>query len=94
MTSHYTDSRNRKVLVRLAIFGIAVAILVISLDRAAAHGCHLLKETAWVVVEILRPLLLAGWHGVSTCLRENSRVLQNLLQIVASNWPLLGVMAG
>jgi hypothetical protein len=94
MTSHYPDSRNRKALVRLAIFGMAVVILMISLDRVAAHGCHLLNETAWVAIELLRPFLLAGWHSVPASLREDSRFFENLLQIVGSNWRLLCVMGG
>jgi hypothetical protein len=94
MTSTYRDSRNRKSLVRLAIFGMAVAILMISLDRAAVHGCHLLKETAWVAIELLRPFLLVGWHSAPAYFREDSRFFENLLQILASNWPLLCVMGG
>jgi hypothetical protein len=94
MTHPYPDSRNWKSVARLAPLGIAVAVVILSLERAAAPGGQLLKETGWVAIEVLRPLLLVGWHSVSPYLRENASILQNLLQIVASNWPLLCVLAG
>jgi hypothetical protein len=94
MTGPYTYSRNCKPIVGVAIVGFVLAILFCKLDGAAAQGCNLLDKTAWVALDVLRPVILAGWQAVSVYLCEDSRFLQHLLQIVASIWPLLCVMAG
>lgn len=95
MTEPNKYFRNCNRIVKVAAVGFAVATLSYRLDGAAAEGCNLLDKTAWVALEVLRSvILLAGWQAVSAYLCEDSRLLQYLLQIVASIWPLLGVMAG
>jgi hypothetical protein len=94
MTGQYTYSRNGKPIVGVAVVGFVLATLFCKLDGATAQGCNLLDKTAWVALEVLRPvIMLADWQAVSACLCEGSRILQHLLQIGASIWPLLCVMA-
>jgi hypothetical protein len=93
MTGQY--SRNCKPIVGVAIVLFALPTLFCRLSRAAALGCNLLGKTAWVALALLRSvILLADWQAVSAYLWEDSRLLQHLLQIMASIWPLLCFMAG
>ncbi len=50
MTGQYTYSRNCKLIVGVAIVGFALATLFCKLDVAAAQGCNLLDETAWIAL--------------------------------------------
>ena len=94
MTGQFTYSRNVKPIVGVAIAGFVLATEFCKLGGAAAQGCNLLDKTAWVALEVLRPVILAAWQSVPACLCGDSRFLQHLLQIVASIWPLLCVIAG
>jgi hypothetical protein len=56
---------------------------------------QLLGKTAWGALGLFRSvILLADWQAVSAYLWEDSRLLQHLLQIMASLWSLLCLMAG
>ena len=95
MKAQYIYSRNGKTMVGVAIVGFVLAALFCKLDGAAAQRCNLLDKTAWAALEVLRSvILLADWQAVLAYLCADSRFLQHLLQIVASIWPLLGVIAG
>ena len=95
MTGQYTDSRNCKPIVGAAIVGFVLATLFCKLDGATAQECNLLDKTVWVALEVLRTvIMLADWQALSAYLCEDSRFVQHLLQIGASIWPLLCVMAG
>ena len=95
MTGQYTNSRNSKPIVGVAIAGLVLAALFCKLDGAAAQGRNLLDKTAWVALEALRlVILLADWQALLAYLCKGSRFLQHLLQIGASIWPLLCVVAG
>jgi len=93
MTEPNKYFRNCNLIVEIAAVGFVLATLSYKLDGAAAQGCNLLDKTAWVALDVLRPVILAGWQAVSAYLCEDSSFLQPLLQIVASIWPLC-VMAG
>jgi len=93
MTEPNKYFRNCNLIVEIAAVGFVLATLSYKLDGAAAQGCNLLDKTAWVALDVLRPVILAGWQAVSAYLFEDSSFLQPLLQIVASIWPLC-VMAG
>jgi hypothetical protein len=93
MKGQYTSSRNWERIVGAAIVGIALATLFCKADGATC-GWNLFDGTAGVVLEVLRPVILAGWQCVPTYFAENARCLQHLPQIVASIWPLLGVIGG
>ncbi len=86
-------SRNWKRIAGTGIAGLALAILLCNLDGAAGRGCSARFETAGVAVEVLRHVVLACWQLVSAYLYDNSGCYEHLLQIVASIWPLLCVMA-
>ncbi len=94
MTRQSTYSGNPKPIQEVAIVGFLLATLSCKLDGSAALACQLLDKTAWAATEIVRSALLAGWPCVLAYLFEDSRVLQHLLQIWASIWPLLRVIAG
>ena len=93
MTGQYTHTRNSKPIVGVAIIGFVLATGFCNFG-AAAQGCNLLDKTAWVALEVLRPVILSGWQSVPACLCGDSRLLQHVLQIVTSIWPLLCVIAG
>jgi hypothetical protein len=94
MTGQYTFSRNPKPIQETAMVGFLVATLSWKLEGAATLVCHLLDKTAWAATEVLRSAILAGWPSVLAYLCEDSRFMQHLLQILASLWPLVGVLAG
>ena len=89
-----THSRNRKPIVKVAIAGFLLATLFCVLRGVAAQECLLFHNLAWVALEVVRPAASAAWQSAPAHLCERSTLLQHLLQIVASNWPLLGVIAG
>jgi hypothetical protein len=89
-----THSRNRQPIVKVAIAGFLLATLFCMLRGVAAQECFLFHNLAWVALEVVRPAISAAWQSAPAHLCERSTLLQHLLQIVASNWPLLGVIAG
>jgi hypothetical protein len=93
MTEQY--SRNYKPIVGVAIVAFMLPTLFCKLAGQAAPGCKLLDKTAWVALGLLRSvILLADWQAVSAHLWDDSRLLQHLLQIIASIWSLLCLVAG
>lgn len=94
MDRQYTNSRKWKGIAVAAIAGFALAALFYRLNDEAGHGCDLLSETAWFVLQILHPVIVAGGQSVQAYLAENTRCLHHLLQIVASIWPVLCFVAG
>ena len=93
MKGQYKYIRNSKPIVEVAIVGFVLVTLSCKLD-ATAQGCSLFNKAAWVALEVLRPVILAAWQSVPACLYEDSRLLQYGLQIGASIWPLLCLIAG
>ena len=89
-----THSRNRQPIVKVAIAGFLLATLFCMLRGVAAQECFLFHNLAWVALEVVRPAISAAWQFAPAHLCERSTLLQHLLQIVASHWPLLGVIAG
>jgi apolipoprotein N-acyltransferase len=95
MTSQHTKSQNGRLFVGVAITGLVFAALFCKLNGAPAHSCQLLGRAVWAASEVLRLVLtLAKWHPLAAYLYENSPFVQNLLQIGASIWPLVSVIAG
>ena len=92
MTGQY--SRNRTPIVGVAIVTFLLPTLFCKLGGAAALGCNLFSKTVWVVLALTRSvILLAIWQAVSAYLWEDSGLFHQLLQIMASIWPLLYSMA-
>jgi len=89
----YTNSRNSKPIIDVAIAGPVLATLSYKID-VTAQGCGLLGKAGWVALEVLRPAVIqAAWQSVPACLCEDSSSLQHVLQLVTSIWPLLCVLA-
>ena len=93
MKGQDTYSWNAQQIVRVAIVGFALATLICKLNGTGQErSC--LDEASRVVLEVLRPVILAGWQCVPAYLAENARCLHHFPQIVASICPLLCVIAG
>jgi hypothetical protein len=93
MTFQFIYSQTCKPVVGVTSVGFVVATFC-KLGGAAAQGCSLLGNTGWVASALLRSvILLADWRAVSAYLFEDSRLLQHLLQLVGSIWPLLCFIA-
>ena len=90
----YTNTRNRNSAAKLAIAAFAFATVLLALHVAAIQECHLFHSVAWLAFLVLRPAILATSQSAPTHLCDASRLLQHLLQIVASVRPLLWVIAG
>ena len=88
------QSRNWKRIARTGIAAVVLGGLFCSICGAAELGCSVHYETAWVAVEVLRHVVQACWQLAPAYLYEDSRCYQHLLQIVASVWPMLCVIAG
>jgi len=88
-----THSRNQKPIAKVAIAGLLVATLFCMLRGVAAQECFLFHSLAWVALEVVRPAVSAVWHSAPAHLCERSILLHHLLEIVASDWPLLWVTA-
>jgi hypothetical protein len=93
MAWQFTYSGTCKPIAGVASVGCAL-VTFCKLGGEAIEDCSPLGNAAWVVSALLRSvILLADWRGVSAYLFEDSRLLQHLLQIGASIWPLLCVLA-
>jgi hypothetical protein len=93
MTTQHTESQVGRPIVVPAIAGLVFATLFCKLDGAAAQVCRC--HAFWAALEVLRlAVLLAKWHPLAAYLYENSRFVQHLLQLGASLWPWLSVIAG
>jgi len=93
MKGQYKFFRNSRPIAEVAIVGFVLATLFCKFDLTA-QGCSLLDKAAWVALVVLRPVILAAWQSVPLCLCADSSFLHHLLQIAASIWPLLCVIAG
>jgi hypothetical protein len=93
MKTRYTFSRICKVTLAVIVAGFALATLSCEGD-VPAEGCRLFYNLAWSSFQILRPAILAVWQSVPRYICCDPTSLQHLLQIVASIWPLAGIMAG
>lgn len=90
MSGQYTDFRNSKAIVGVAVANIVLATLIYEFSGTAAQGYSLLANTAWEALDLLRSvLLLAHWAAASAYLYDGSRLLQHLVEIGASVVPLV-----
>jgi hypothetical protein len=48
----------------------------------------------WLVLEILHPVMVAGWQAVQAYVADNSRLLQHLPQVTPSIWTVLCFVVG
>ena len=94
MNGQHKYFRSNKPIMGVAIIGFALATSFCKLDGATVQGGSLFYRAALVVLEVLRPVILSAWQSVPACLCDDLRFLQYVLQIAASIWPLLCVIAG
>ena len=94
MDRQYTKSRVWRRIAVVAIVGFALAALLYKLDARAGHGCDRLSGAAWFVLQILHPVLVAGWQSVQAYIPENTRFVQHLPDLVTFIRPLLCFVAG
>jgi NADH:ubiquinone oxidoreductase subunit 6 (subunit J) len=93
MERQNTDIRNLRRVAVAVITGFAAAALFYTLDGEIARGCSVLHAAGWVVLQVLRPVMVAGWQSVAAYLPENAGCFQQLPQIVASVGPVLCALA-
>ena len=89
-----TNSRKLKQIAVVAIVGFALAALFHRFDGGARGGCNLLSGAAWFVLQLLHPVLVAGWHSLQSYVYDNSRFLQRLPDAAACIRPLLCAIGG
>jgi hypothetical protein len=94
MERQYIHPRNLKRTAVLAIVGFALAVLSYKLAGETAEGCNLLSAGAWFVLQVLHPVLWAGWQSVQVYLYDGSGFLQHLPHVVPSIWSLLCFVVG
>ena len=88
------DLGSAKPIALLVVAGFVLATLSCSLYGIAAEACGLLHSIGWVALELARPAILEAWQCVPAHFCAGSSLLQHFLQVVASNWTLLCVVAG
>jgi hypothetical protein len=79
--------------VELALVGFILAALSCRL-YVMGQGCEIVHAVGWVAFELARPVLSAAIQSAPAHLCSCSCFAQQLLQIVASNWAVLCVLAG
>jgi hypothetical protein len=94
MDKEYTYSRKLKRAAVAAVGGFALVALFYKVGGGAGHGCELLDGVEWLVLEILHPVMVAGWQAVQAYVADNSRLLQHLPQVTPSIWTVLCFVVG
>jgi len=94
MNRQYTYYKGLQRVAVVLVVGFTLAALLYRLDGEAEGGCNLLNGAAWFVLQMLRPVLLAGWQSVRSYIFDNSRLLQHLPDLVRSIGPLLCAIGG
>jgi hypothetical protein len=89
-----TQSQNRKRILQAAIAAAALLTLSCMLRIIAAQECHLLHNLIWAALQLSRPAILAVATSAPAHPCHASTLLQQLLEIVASNWPLPHTLLG
>ena len=93
MKIRHTISRICELTLAVIIAGVALATFSWEIG-VPVEGCRLFYNLAWPALRILRPAIVAVWQSLTTYLCGDSTLLGHLLQIVASIWPLSGIIAG
>ncbi|OLD62264.1 MAG: hypothetical protein AUI53_02115 [Acidobacteria bacterium 13_1_40CM_2_60_7] len=75
-----------------AIVGLGLAILLGGLDGGAVQVSHVLGAAAGEALGVLPCVTLAAWQALQTCAFDHGRLLQGLLPMLVSCWPLLLVI--
>lgn len=94
MNRQYRYYKGLKRVTVVLVVGFTLAALFYRLDGEAGRVCNLLNGAAWFVLQMLRPVFLAGWQSVRSYIFDNSRLLQHLPDLVGSIGPLLCAIGG
>jgi len=78
----------------LAIVGLVLSILFRIFNRMIPQSCNLLDQTAWIALQILRPIAAGNLHAVVAHLFPGSCVLQHLPDLGTSILALLCLIIG
>jgi hypothetical protein len=90
----YTRSTSFKSIAGIALAGIVVLALLGNLDCAVAQGEDMFCAAAANALGILPCLVLSAWQAIQAYAFDQHRLLECLLQVLLSYWPLLLVVAG
>jgi hypothetical protein len=90
----HKQSRIRKPILQAAAAAFALIILSSMLRVIAAQECQLFHYVIWASLQLLRPAILAAKASLPAHACPASTLLQYLLQISASNWPLPHALVG
>jgi hypothetical protein len=94
MNRPYRYYKGLKRVAVVLVVGFTLAALFSRLDGEGGRGCHLWNGAAWFRLQMLRPVLLAGWQSVRSYIFDNSRLLQHLPDLVGSIGPVLCAIGG
>jgi hypothetical protein len=92
--SAHKQNRIRKSILRAATAAFALIVFSCILRMIAAQECHFFHYSIWAALQLLRPAILAAKASVPAHPCQAATLLQHLLQIVASNWPLPLTLVG
>ena len=81
--------RYRKFMVVVAIFGLAVVSVVQGSPEVIAQHCHFSGAVAWIAMDVMRAILVAGNRFVPELSREYSFYLFRLQQAAESVGPVV-----
>jgi len=94
MKGRHKHFRNHKTVLAAMVLAFVLVILSCELEHVNEQACILPDKTAWVPLEVLRPVIqLTARQTLPAYLYEDLRLLQNLLQMGASAQSLLCVAA-
>jgi hypothetical protein len=93
MRARQEFSRIYKLTLAVVIAGLTLAILTYQVV-AKTEGCSLPYNFLYAAFLILRLAMLAVWQAVPAYFCGDSTYSQHLPQVVASLWPLAGILAG
>jgi hypothetical protein len=90
----HARSQIRKSILGAATAAFALIVFSCILRVIAEQECHVFHYSIWAALQLLRPAILAVKTVVPVHPCQAANVLQHLLQIVASNWPLPKTLVG
>jgi hypothetical protein len=94
MARQHTTSQSRKSIVGAAVVGLGLLILFGKLDGPAAQVTNLLGTAAREALGLLPTVVPAAWQALQVYTFDHQGFSLCALQMLASFWPLLHVVAG
>jgi hypothetical protein len=94
MARQHTSSQTLKSIVGAALVGLGLVILFGKLDGPAVPLTNLLAAAAREALELLLAIVPAAWQALQAHAFDHREHSPCPVQMLASFWPLLRVMAG